>query len=127
MVLQRSGGAGGAGEPSAAAVYGLVFSPTAKITVTVIDEAGIEPSYTVAAAVHPTTLQTSDTGGNYSATFKAILRPHKAAGGAFTIKATCNSGCFDNVTRDHARIERVTWGDVYFCGGQRYELISFLP
>lgn len=85
---------------------------------TVIDEAGIEPSYTVAAVVHPTALQTSDTGGNYSATFKAMLRPHKAPGGAFTIKATCNIGCFNNATRDHARIERVTWGDVYFCGGQ---------
>lgn len=124
MVLQRSGGAGGDGGTSAAAVYGLVVSPAAEITVTVTDEDGAEPSYTVIATVHQTTLQTSKAGGNYTATFKAMLKPHKA-GGAFTITATCHSGCFDNATRDRALIERVTWGDVYFCSGQRYESTLF--
>ena len=119
MVLQRSGGAGGAGDTSAAAVYGLVSSPSAKVTVTVTDENGVEPPYTVPAIVLPTKLQTSDTGGNYTATFKAMLKPHKA-GGAFTITTICTSGCFNNATRDRALIERATWGDVYFCSGQRY-------
>ena len=103
------------------------LSPAAKVTVTVTDESGKLPPYTAPTTVaflpvkHRTPL-----GGkgykpplvNYTATFKATLRPHPA-GGSFRISAMCTFGCFGNATRDAAPpIYRATFGDVYFCGGQ---------
>ena len=49
--------------------------------------------------------------------WKAYLHP-APAGGSYTITARCTAGCTGNASRDVASIERVTAGDVYFCGGQ---------
>ena len=54
---------------------------------------------------------------NYSASWKAYLKP-AAAGGDYTITAVC-TGCGVSVKRSTATIHRATFGDVYFCSGSR--------
>jgi hypothetical protein len=52
---------------------------------------------------------------NYSAQWKAFLRP-APAGGAYAITARCIKNCgTGTIERDIASIERVTFGDVFFC------------
>ena len=120
MVLQRD---------ATTAVYGQMIGDGvgAKIEVTVTEAGG--SSYTVHAVV------LGDKGAlpfavrcwkpnrescwvaNYTASWKAFLKP-AAAGGEYTISAKCTAGCTGDAARDVSSIERVTMGDVYFCGGQ---------
>ena len=127
MVLQRAGGPAGTAA-TVASVYGLVLSPAAKVSVIVTDESGKLPPYSAPTTVAFLPVENRVAPGsskgwkpplvNYTATFKATLKPHPA-GGSFTITAVCTSGCFGNATRDAAPpIQRATFGDVYFCGGQ---------
>jgi hypothetical protein len=130
MVLQRAGGPAGTAA-TAAAVYGLVYSPDAKVIATVSDESGVQPPYTVTAVValipeenRAPTNQNAEV--NYTASFKAMLKPHKT-GGSFTITAVCVSGCFNNASRDSAPpIYRATFGDVYVCSGQSNMALSLI-
>ena len=95
MVLQRA--------PAKAAVYGMSPSPGAVISVNV---AGGE---TVSAEVM----------GDGS--WKAYLMP-RPAGGAFTVTANCSAGCNGAAP---IVLERVTFGDVFFCSGQSNMALSF--
>ena len=88
MVLQRA--------PAKAAVYGIA-PQGAEVSIAVAGD----DSYTVQAET-------------LNGAFKAFLHPAKA-GGVYTITATCTSGCTD----EHPQtLERVTFGDVFFCSGQ---------
>ena len=91
-----------------AAVYGVSFgaTPTTKVSVTVAEQG--QAPYTVAAEVYPSP------GGHNNVTWKALLRPHAEQGGSATITAAC-TGCTNTTA---AKIEDVTWGDVWFCFGQ---------
>ena len=107
-------------------------SPGTAIEVTVRDTGG-GSSYTVAAVVlgdtgsatfsvkcsnpNPKTDRQPCWVANYTATWKAFLKP-AAAGGDYTISATCTAGCTGDAERDTTSIERVTMGDVYVCSGQ---------
>ena len=104
-VLQR--------EPEISAVYGAVFGGTGsstKVSVTVTDTLAPGSSYTVTATLTPGPV--SD-----SMLWKALLKPH-AAGGNVTITAGC-SGCANTTHVD--TVQSVTFGDVFFCSGQRWE------
>ena len=90
MVLQR--------KPAKAAVYGTVPEGNVSVSVAV---SGTD-SYTVEAAV-------------FDGAFKAFLQP-AAAGGDYTITATCTAGC--NSSDVPLVLSRVTFGDVFFCSGQ---------
>ena len=112
MVLQRA--------PAKAAVYGTTLQAGATVEVTVSGGGG-DP-YTIAASVMPMQTYHGPAGANYTATWKAYLKP-APAGGSLTVTAKCTAGCGSgsgpNATkRDIASIERVTHGDVYFCSGQ---------
>jgi hypothetical protein len=50
-----------------------------------------------------------DAHGDY--TWKAMLQPHVAAGGSYTITVSAGASQRINITG-------VTYGDIYFCGGQ---------
>ena len=116
-VLQRA--------PQRAAVYGgLNVSSTsaasddaadsgvgvAVVQVTVTDDSGAAPPYTIAATV------TSDPdSSSSSSSWRAQLRPH-GAGGSFSISAACVSGC--GADSAPSRIADVTFGDVWLCTGQ---------
>jgi hypothetical protein len=119
MVLQRD---------ATTAVYGQMIGTGAgvKIEVTVSEAGG--RGYTVPAMIlgqesptHSVKCWAPDKApcfvANYSASWKAFLKP-AAAGGDYTISAKCTAGCTGDSTRDVSTIERVTMGDVYFCGGQ---------
>ena len=110
MVLQRA--------PAKAAVYGRALEASAQVEVTV---SGVGAPYTVRAAVvsAPGSTYAGPAGANYTAMWKAYLRP-APAGGSYNIVAKCVSGCGTggDATREVAQIERVTYGDVFFCSGQ---------
>jgi hypothetical protein len=102
-VLQR--------EPSKAAVYGVVFGAQLQTNVSVevsqITEAGVsEDRYTVLAQI--------EVGDNGYAKWKAFLQP-AAAGGNYTIKASC-SNC--DAPENSSTLVDITYGDVWFCSGQ---------
>jgi hypothetical protein len=110
MVLQRA--------PAQAAVYGVALELGSQVEVTV-SGVGAAP-YTVGAKVMPAAATYAGPGGaNYTAIWKAYLRPTKA-GGSFTISAKCLTGCGTgaDAARNVATIQRCTYGDVYFCSGQ---------
>ena len=112
MVLQR--------QPAKAAVYGLVLEAGATVEVAVSPAGGGGGAYTVPAAVQPATTWAGPAGANYTASWKAYLKP-APAGGSFSITVKCTSSCGTGAgggSRDTATIERVTHGDVYFCSGQ---------
>ena len=93
QVLQQS--------PAKAAVYGTVEAGGTGVTITVAGgSASGMASYTV-----PATLKSGE--------WKALLKP-AAAGGSYTITAKC-TGC-KNAT--DAVLTDVTFGDVWYCGGQ---------
>ena len=108
MVLQRA--------PEQAAVYGALGAPPApardalsappsvSVTVSSSSSSSSFASYTVPAAI-------VDDGVNWKALLK--LTPK---GGSYTITVSCASGC--NVTHATASITDVTFGDVWYCGGQ---------
>lgn len=117
-VFQRSGVEGHR-------VYGFTTTEDA-ISIVVEDTVATENGYTVAATISP---WASDSGctaagcidpktplppphGAYI--WSATLQPVKAAGGSFTITATKGRG----VVNGTVALERVTYGDVYFCSGQ---------
>ena len=106
MVLQHTSGAEGA------AVYGLAASEHAKITVAV---KGPGVSYTVDAVT---------TGNTANGTaWRATLRPAAASHDEHTISASC-AGC----AADSAIVlERVVFGDVYFCSGQSVSCLDPPP
>jgi hypothetical protein len=80
-------------------------------------------SYTIQAEVAPTSTYSLPGGAaNYSASWKAYLKP-AAAGGEYRITAVC-TGCGVSVARSTATIHRATFGDVYFCSGSRHLLQS---
>ena len=113
-VLQRA--------PSKASVYGETISMNAEIEVTITSSN--MSSYTVRASTTPMSAPIAvDGGANYSASWKALLRP-TAPGGNYTITARCVNLCGTefNGTKDTARdvvvIDNVTFGDVFICGGQ---------
>jgi hypothetical protein len=97
-VLQR-------GTKAKAAVYGAVTGAAKSITVVVAEEGA--DSYHVAAQI------ASQGVGNL--TWKALLKPHPAYGGNVTITARCD-GCTGNTS---TTISGLTYGDVWFCSGQR--------
>ena len=100
MVLQRG--------PSKAAVYGFGHGPVT-VRVAGTDEAGGAVSYSVAA--DPAAAAAGGGGGGGGdGVWKAFLKP-SPAGGSYTVTATSATG-------DSAVLERVTYGDVYFCSGQ---------
>ena len=119
MVLQRA--------PAKAAVYGqmVAAAPGADASVAVTVTAG-GSSYTVQAQITPAPTYCLKVGkicaANYSATWKAYLRP-APAGGDVTITAVCTGCNVGTATAGaagpaSASIRRVTFGDVYFCSGQ---------
>jgi sialate O-acetylesterase len=122
MVLQR--GTGGA------AVYGLVVhgdgaaAAPPSVTVRVGQGGGGGAAYTVAAALLPaptTGIAPFGTAANASA-WRALLRPAEAGGPEIAITASC-TGCGGGgggggTTGTTATLERVAYGDVYFCSGQ---------
>lgn len=114
MVLQR--------EPAKAAVYGALLEQEAVVEVTVTSDAASYTSYTVQAEVLPAPVWSGPAGANYSASWKAYLRPTPPGGNyRITVKCTerCGTGSGANATtRNEATIERATFGDVYFCSGQ---------
>eukprot|EP01062_Namystynia_karyoxenos_P063041 TRINITY_DN5586_c1_g1_i8.p1 TRINITY_DN5586_c1_g1~~TRINITY_DN5586_c1_g1_i8.p1 ORF type:complete len:836 (+),score=174.70 TRINITY_DN5586_c1_g1_i8:78-2585(+) len=103
MVLQRS--------PARAAVYGWidpgVNAPRVAINVNGQDADGKRVAYTVEAAV------TYAKGQPQAQQWKALLHP-AAAGGEYSI--TVASADSDDPAE--AMIQRVTFGDVWFCSGQ---------
>ena len=125
MVLQR--GTGGA------AVYGLVAHgdgaaaapPSVTVRVGQGGGGGGGAAYTVVAALLPaptTGIAPFGTAANASA-WRALLRPAEAGGPALAITASC-TGCGGGggggggTTGTTATLERVAYGDVYFCSGQ---------
>jgi hypothetical protein len=96
MVLQQ--------QPAQAAVFGVVTGATTNVTVTVTDQAAGGGSYTVAAVVGQ--------GGQWKALLTAA-----PAGGNYTIAATATCAT-EQVT---ATVANVTFGDVWYCGGQSSE------
>ena len=119
MVLQRS--------PAKAAVYGELIGDGngASVSVTV---SGGGSSYTVQALIAsaPAYCLPSDpahaTDGcaaNYSASWKAFLKP-APAGGEYTITAVCTGCDTGDGARSTSSIHRVTFGDVYFCSGDSH-------
>ena len=119
-VLQRS-------KTTGAAIYGFAHSAGAiSVAVAGTSGHGDAVAYKVAAAVAP---WTDDTGCNATAcvdsktpvppahggfVWRALLQPH-AAGGELTVTVTAASASEPNATRT---LERLTMGDVYYCGGQ---------
>eukprot|EP01050_Picozoa_sp_SAG11_P027767 SAG11_NODE_7161_length_1185_cov_0.957643_1_plen_293_part_10 len=120
-VLQRSADTG-------AVIYG--FAPSAA-TVEVAMEgetgAGTAVSYKVAAVLTP---WTSTSGCNATScidaktplpplhgkfVWRALLQPQPAGGGAFTVTVASHDTSAPNST---LTLQRVTYGDVYFCSGQ---------
>ena len=103
MVLQRG--------PAKAAVYGFGAGPvTVKVAGT--DGSGAAVSYSVsgsAAASSGEAAAAGEAAGEAPGHWKAFLRP-AAAGGSYTVTASGAGGS--------ATLERVTFGDVYFCSGQ---------
>ena len=89
--------------PARTAVYGYVGTSASKSATVVVTVASkLNPtSYTVPAVVDATT-----------GTWKAFLKP-TAAGGSYTITATCKTGCTGTIA-----IKDVTFGDVWYCSGQ---------
>lgn len=116
MVLQRA--------PAKSAVYGVAFRTDAVIDVQIQDEAGL--NYNVSATVQPLLkVDHGPAGANYTAQWKAFLRP-ASAGGVYTITARCLKKCGSDsdVKRNTALIERATFGDIYFCSGQSNMALS---
>ena len=119
MVLQRA--------PAKAAVYGqLVAAAPGKdpsVAVTVATVGG--SSYTVQARIAPAPTYclpgSNDCVANYTASWKAYLKP-APTGGEHTITAVCTGCNVGTAAADAGRasssIHRVTFGDVYFCSGQ---------
>jgi hypothetical protein len=110
MVLQQS--------PAAAAVYGVAPTSATGVTVTVSDGKGT--SFHVVAKVgkdathQPYGYVDPKTGANLPVqnnTWKAQLHP-QAAGGDYTITATC-TGCSADAST--ATLEHVTFGDMWYC------------
>ena len=93
MVLQRA--------PSAACVYGILGEGGSAASIKISSSDSSFVSYTVDAAI--------DGDGGW----KACLKPH-TTGGNFTLTATC-TGCTNSTP---ATLRDVTFGDVWFCGGQ---------
>ena len=92
------------------AVYG--FSDGAvTLSVSGVDGAGDSVAYSVDAALLP--WEGGQWGPEHGSTvWRASLRPNAVAGGAFTLTAS-------NSTGNALSIANVTWGDVFFCSGQR--------
>jgi hypothetical protein len=125
MVLQQA--------PAKAAVYGEMVGggDGASVSVTVSPAGGSGgSSYTVKAVLsaaptyclpnNPTHLTTSSCAANYSASWKAYLKP-TPAGGDYSITAVCTGcGTEDSSARSTSSIHRVTFGDVYFCSGRKF-------
>ena len=83
------------------------------ITVT-NDATGV--AYNVSATVTSGPTYSVETAVNYTATWKAYLRP-APVGGSYSIAAACSgAGCGGALPV--STIRRVTMGDVYFCSGQ---------
>lgn len=99
MVLQQS--------PAKSCVNGILGpgGTSASISVTGVTESGeIIDKYSVKATV---------TQGDVATQWSACLQPHDV-GGMVTITATC-TGCTNSTP---ASITNVTFGDVWYCGGQ---------
>jgi hypothetical protein len=85
-------------------VYGVALSPSAKVTVSVKGPSAAA-SYTVDAVV-----TAAVAGGGTGSHWKATLHPTAASHDEYTIEAVS-----DGVT---IALERVVYGDVFFCSGQ---------
>lgn len=109
MVLQRD---------ATTAVYGQVVGDGGKdvsVSVTMSNDA-TGAVYTVPATIIAGPTYSLQSAANYTATWKAYLRP-APAGGSYTISAKCSgAGCGGALPV--STLERVTMGDVYFCSGQ---------
>eukprot|EP01060_Flectonema_neradi_P035146 TRINITY_DN637_c0_g1_i15.p1 TRINITY_DN637_c0_g1~~TRINITY_DN637_c0_g1_i15.p1 ORF type:complete len:687 (+),score=156.87 TRINITY_DN637_c0_g1_i15:46-2106(+) len=102
MVLQM--------EPEMSSIYGDAPLSSSQIEVSVND--GKSVVETVAATVFA------------DSTWKATLKP-KPMGGSYLITATCKSGCTGlNSTTSVLNLQRVTFGNVYFCSGQSNMALS---
>ena len=103
MVLQRATSENGMAK---AAVYGSVLQAGAEVEVSVVGSDG--ETYTVRAAVFPAAATFAGSGGaNYTANWKALLKP-APAGGSLTITAKCTANCgTTDASRNTASITRV--------------------
>jgi sialate O-acetylesterase len=91
-------------EPARASVYGYIGNASqrgAKVSVTIAESSDNSSAYSVDATVDATT-----------GTWKAFLMP-TAAGGSYTVTATCTAGCTGT-----EQIDDVTFGNVWYCFGQ---------
>jgi hypothetical protein len=117
MVLQM--------QPAASAVYGFTGEGGTAVSVSI--SSGGKVLYTIPATLNSTQQpfgapwgeRPNAAGGCYNpwckpiATWKALLKP-TAAGGSYTITATC-TGCTGNTT---VVLTTATFGDVWHCSGQ---------
>ena len=97
MVLQQ--------QPAKACVYGTIDGSAATVKISSAGGDAAFEAYEVAAEI--------TAGSGAFKLFKGCLAPHPA-GGDFTVTATC-TGCTNTTT---ATLEHVTFGDVWYCGGQ---------
>ena len=101
--------------PSSSAIYGSVRAPISQqltVTVSVADGETGKLLYSVNAAL------SEDFRSINSTIFRAVLRAKDATAQPHTITASCE-GCGDaNATTAVAKLERVVWGEVFFCSGQ---------
>ena len=102
MVLQRA--------PNAAAVYGDVGIATSGDSAVPSITVRVAGSDALGAATAPYTVAAELVNGG--AGWKALLRP-TLAGGKYEIRVACGAGC-----KGRASIANVTFGDVWYCGGQ---------
>jgi hypothetical protein len=100
--------------PAKAAIYGVGEGPVS-VSVSGTDGAGAAVRYTVAAFTEAGGGggrgggSGGDTVSSPTPTWKAFLKP-TVAGGSYTVTAKGKAGT--------AVLEKVTYGDVYFCSGQ---------
>lgn len=102
MVLQQ--------QPAKACVYGLLGDGGTAASVKIASvAAALNSTGSASPDIYEMNAEISADGNG----FKACLPP-KPAGGSYVITATC-TGC-QNTT--NAVLEDVTYGDVWYCGGQ---------
>lgn len=111
MVLQRDTGAAGV------KVYGLVRFPAATIALNIVVTSSSGKQYTPAVVV-------ISNGTATGAVWSTTLNAAPASSDVFSIAISCTKGCTENATLDNAVIDRVVYGDTYFCSGQSNMALS---
>lgn len=111
MVLQR--------EPASAAVYGSFRTPSSEsageqnsVMVSISDDSDLFVSFTVKATISFDHTSLDETK---LFRFKALLHP-MPAGRSYTVEARCGTSSGEN--DNNVTLHNVTFGDVWYCGGQ---------